>query len=232
MENNNTNKWKDATDIVSRYLFLAIAVLLLIFAFLRIFLDDYGEKIDRDVLLYLGIAAAMLLLRDIDSFAFGDYKIKFRKRLENVENAAKDAQSLALGRGKGDKMTETESYGKNYAPGAKANDPWNGVFGGKPVANGRRLSATVRKLDSDWYGIDLEVVSEDSNNPLTGAVQFFLHPTFKNDRPTITVRDGRAHLYLEAYGAFTVGAVADNGDTELELDLATDERYPKRFREN
>ena len=45
------------------------------------------------------------------------------------------------------------------------------------------------------------------------------------------VADGRATLRIQnAYGVFTVGALADGGETELELDLATVEAFPDWFR--
>jgi len=62
-------------------------------------------------------------------------------------------------------------------------------------------------------------------------VQFFLHDTFKNDRPIVTVGpNGAAELKLTAWGAFTVGAIADDGRTKLELDLQTLEDAPVEFR--
>jgi hypothetical protein len=54
-----------------------------------------------------------------------------------------------------------------------------------------------------------------------GHVQFYLHPTFANWRPVVPVVDGRAHLSVLSWGAFTVGVLADNGATRLELDLST-----------
>jgi len=46
-----------------------------------------------------------------------------------------------------------------------------------------------------------------------------------------TVQNGVApRCELLAYGAFTVGAVADRGKTTLELDLALVESFPEEFR--
>lgn len=119
-------------------------------------------------------------------------------------------------------------------PGNIPNDPWKGVFGGKSVVNGRELKAEVKEdsTDSDYYSIHLEVVSTDSSKPLGDAVRFFLHDSFKNDKPIVPVKDGRATLDLYSYGAFTVGAYVDGGATLLELDLATLPDAPSRFKEN
>lgn len=63
-------------------------------------------------------------------------------------------------------------------------------------------------------------------------MQFFLHPTFHgNDRPVVAVTPGgTADLALTAWGAFTVGAIADNGATKLELDLAELPAAPAEFK--
>jgi hypothetical protein len=45
-------------------------------------------------------------------------------------------------------------------------------------------------------------------------------------------KDGVARMTRWAYGAFAVGVEADDGQTRLELDLATLQGAPSRFREN
>ena len=65
---------------------------------------------------------------------------------------------------------------------------------------------------------------------LTGEVAFFYHPTFQVPYERIRVSDGVARVRLYAYGAFTVGALAEDG-TELELDLASLESAPRAFRD-
>lgn len=63
-------------------------------------------------------------------------------------------------------------------------------------------------------------------------VKFHLHHTFSNPDPVISVQDGEAVLKLtKVYGAFTVGAEADDGNTFLELDLAELSDAPKEFEE-
>ena len=100
--------------------------------------------------------------------------------------------------------------------------------------NSRRLDADVQRIagGKDLYSIELSVEStEPEKRPLNGEVRFFLHDTFANDRPVVTVGpDGRAELRLKAWGAFTVGALADGGDTKLELDLSDLPNAPDDFR--
>lgn len=113
------------------------------------------------------------------------------------------------------------------------NDPQKGQWGGINERNGRKLSATVKPTvgREDLYDVVLKVESTDAANPLSGTIKFHLHPTFFNSNPIIFVQDGKAELKLVAWGAFTVGAEADNGDTQLELDLAEEKwGFPEEFR--
>ena len=61
-------------------------------------------------------------------------------------------------------------------------------------------------------------------------MEFHLHPSLAPPVVAVKVQDGRAVLNLAAWGAFTVGALADGGQTTLELDLAEDETFPELFR--
>ena len=139
---------------------------------------------------------------------------------------SRDAQATSLGTGKGGADTVVEKLlaaGELATPG-NPDDPWKGVFGGKSINNDRELSAEVEPIgsSSSLYSIRIIVRSlHPETHPLKGAVQFFLHPTFRNDKPVVTVGpNGVAELNLKAWGAFTVGSLADDGDTRLELDLS------------
>jgi MinD-like ATPase involved in chromosome partitioning or flagellar assembly len=110
-------------------------------------------------------------------------------------------------------------------------DPQKGQFGGKSALNGRRLSASVSTISDDWFAIHFEVDSPGTATPLAGEVVFHLHPTFSPDVVRVEAQDGRAMLDLQAWGAFTVGVIADEGATRLELDLAKDSGFPRVFRE-
>jgi hypothetical protein len=118
---------------------------------------------------------------------------------------------------------------KRAAPPTDPDDPQKGRWGGLAISNGRELTATVREVSDRWFKIALEVHS--TTGPLLdGTVEFHLHPTFRNQVKTVEAVEGRAVLRLSAWGAFTVGAVADDGKTMLELDLSADPSYPSRFR--
>ena len=100
-------------------------------------------------------------------------------------------------------------------------DPQRGQWGGKSVNNDRKLEATISRVpnDEDLHAVDLTVRSLDPSKHLEGEVVFHLHPTFSSRSRTVAVRNGEAHLRLVAWGAFTVGAEADNGKTRLEINL-------------
>lgn len=105
-----------------------------------------------------------------------------------------------------------------------AGDQNKGKFGGAPSRNGRTLAATVTPLDEKGTYCTVELkVTGSLGSPLTGKVVFYLHESFKpNDKVEVAVVENVASLRVIAYGGFTVGAVADQGQTELELDLETD----------
>jgi len=125
---------------------------------------------------------------------------------------------------------------KILPPIKNADDPQKGRFGGKAENNGRKLNATVTPGSSDsFFDITIWVESTDSKNPLNTDVIFYLHDSL---RPSVYAIkpgefvDGKAiDNTIRAWGAFTVGAITDNGDTLLELDLAELPDAPKLFRE-
>lgn len=114
-------------------------------------------------------------------------------------------------------------------------DPWKGSFGKKPVDHemGRQLSAKVLPIQSQpgWYAVEL-VVSRlpGSDKKLDSPVQFFIHDTFPNSKPEVQPVQDKAVLHLKAWGAFTVGALTDNGMCKLELDLSELKDAPEEFR--
>ena len=228
-----------AADAVRRYVLPGLGLVIAIAGLVRVVSGDsnLASHLDDTTLLYLGVAAALILARDLKSFAIGDYKLEFertRRIALAAKVAAEDAQANALGTGK--QRPERGGGGARSvaAPTTGTDDPWKGQFGGAPEVNGRRLEATVteRVERVNPYRVELRVRSTNPQvNPLRGTVQFFLHPTFQNDRPIVTVGpSGEAELTLRAYGAFTVGAVADAGNTRLELDLAELPGAPQTFR--
>ncbi len=118
------------------------------------------------------------------------------------------------------------------SPVTNTEDRQKGRFGGRNENNGRKLSAVVANEPKGiFYDFTIMVESTDNTRPLTGEVILFLHDSFTPNVVKLTVADGKAVYKNIAYGAFTVGAVADNGNTLLELDLAEDKNFPKEFRE-
>jgi hypothetical protein len=131
--------------------------------------------------------------------------------------------------GFGNATTGLGRQGKPIVP----NDFQKSQWGESPIANGRQLSARVDRIpgSSNLFKVALTVASQNPANPLTGNVEFHLHPSFRPSKQIVAAANGVAELELVAWGAFTVGAVADNGMTELELDLATLTDAPQEFRE-
>jgi hypothetical protein len=195
-----------------------------------------GMLIDEKTLLYLGVAGGLLLLKDVKSLAYGDLKLDFDKQIEQVRVAAENAQAAATGQGgrAGHDHAESEALNQlaQVSPGNVPDDPWKGVFG-KSENESRKLEAKViQSTNAGYYRVYLKLRSLDpETNPLKGSVQFFLHDTFANSKPVVAVGpNGIAELALDAWGAFTVGAIADSGLTRLELDLAELADAPGSFK--
>ncbi|HEX2535163.1 MAG TPA: peptidoglycan-binding domain-containing protein [Chitinophagaceae bacterium] len=107
-------------------------------------------------------------------------------------------------------------------------DKQKGRWGGQPAANGKTLSATVRKgLIPGLYTVHLKVEGGDRLVP-GPELAFFLHPSFIREIRFVPVVDGAAELKITAYESFTVGAYTDDG-TVLELDLNEVEGFPEGF---
>lgn len=103
-------------------------------------------------------------------------------------------------------------------------DPQKGQWKSKPINNERELKATVSEETKGLYHINLQVISTNpKKNPLKEGeyILFALHNTFGNPPfKLVKIEKETAELSFYSYGSFTVGAFADNGTTELELDLA------------
>jgi MinD-like ATPase involved in chromosome partitioning or flagellar assembly len=162
-------------------------------------------------------------------------------RYEQLPDALQDVYAVRLDRNSHDYREAIEKLvsdvqqllelGKEETAAlADPDDPQKGRWGGEAKRNGRELTGAVRALSEDYFEVTLEVRG-DGSRPLTGDVEFHLHPTFAKALYTVPVADGRAELKVLCWGAFTVGAVADSGQTTLELDLAEDSSFPQTFRE-
>jgi hypothetical protein len=171
--------------------------------------------------------------------AFREADRQSRAIINQMEKAVKSMAQFGVGKApepaRSGAMRKVLLEGsETIQPGPIPNDPWKNQFEGRSENNGRRLSGKVTPVAGrpDLYSILLSVDSTDPvNHPLSGVVQFFLHPTFTNQKPIVKVGpNGKAELNLVAWGAFTVGALADNGATKLELDLSELETAPVEFR--
>jgi len=109
-------------------------------------------------------------------------------------------------------------------------DAQKGRFGGRSERRGRRLRAHVADTRDGWFKVTLTVDRTRGALHDGDCVEFHLHQTFKGSPRKQEVKGGKAVLPLDAWGAFTVGAVLPDG-TELELDLASLKTAPKAFRE-
>ena len=192
------------------------------------------EKLGTITLTYFGVAGAILMLRKVKSLSFGDYKAEFQDLQEKADSAmdmAKTAENMARNLSN-QSPAAPSTLQESIQPGTEQNDPWKGQFGGKCEVGGRKISAEVKPIkdDPEYFLIRLVVETTDKQKPLKQPVQFYIHDTFPNDKPTVQPEDGIAELRLRAWGAFTVGVIADDGETKLELDLADDKRFPSLFR--
>src|SRR6266567_5239560 len=94
-----------APDWTRTYLLPALGILIAIGGALRVWHGDSGiaARLDDTTLLYLGVAAALILARDLKTFAWGDFKVELdrtRRIAVAARVTAEDAQANALGTGK------------------------------------------------------------------------------------------------------------------------------------
>jgi hypothetical protein len=234
---NSETRWH---DVISSWSLIGLALVTCAAGIHRVLDTKEADQksVDQTALLFFAASGGLLLLRDVKAMSIGDYKVEFDRRYAELESKVENAQSLALGGGgslQPDVAAATSSapVTGSYQPGTAPEDPWKGVFGGRSVNGTRELSADISPMNENGHcKVQLRVCSTNpARHPLQGSVQFFLHNTFVNDRPVISVSPGGvAEITLTAWGAFTVGAVADGGSTPLELDLAELETAPLLFR--
>jgi hypothetical protein len=166
-----------------------------------------------------------LLVNEADFSQLPDFLRDVQAIKVNRETTKSDLQRLV------DQLALVETAGGQDSVEVDEDDPHKGQFGGEAVRAGRLLSARVSPAPtSEWFIIDLSVESVDST-PLEGDVEFHLHPSFKPSIVRVPVQKGRAACRTSGWGAFTAGAVADNGLTRLELNLADLPDAPPVFRD-
>jgi hypothetical protein len=192
-------------------------------------------------LVALGICLFLFLFPRLQNFSIGPggINLTLKDLQQNVELLMKQANVVqAETTGEGGLKAKDAAFSKESkmirTRDVDEDDPQKGKWGRRAVNNFRKISAEVENTQWDrFYSVRITVESTNAKFPLRGLVRFHLHDTFKNADPVIIARDNKAVLKLsKVYGAFTVGAEADDGETKLELDLATIEGAPKGFLEH
>jgi hypothetical protein len=117
-------------------------------------------------------------------------------------------------------------------PIINAEDPQKGRFGGKFHVNGRILYVNYSKSNrSEFLNLTIKVATDNKENKLQGNVYLFLHNSFPKSIIKLEAESKTEVSYnILAYGAFTIGAVTDEGKTMLELDIAEQRDFPEDFR--
>jgi len=233
---------EERTDEITQWVLIGLSVLAALGAVVRVVGSraDMLDRLDETTLIYLAVAGALLLLRRVSTLSFGSYRVEFeqiRQAAEEAKTAARIAEDAAMygiaHQPEAETLPQVEAR-EAIGRGADPDDPWKGRFGGKAEHSGRRLRAEVSAIPGreDRFVVHLQVeATSPGRNPLAGSVQFFLNQSFSNSAPVVPVGpNGKAELHLAAWRAFTVGALADDGETRLELDLSELEDAPPGFR--
>lgn len=211
--------------------------------------EPADAKFSNDTLAWFLAAAVVLLLPRLKSLSFGGNKAEF------VEIEAKLSQARELAVAAGDMNRDVSTLLENSETPTKGwptpnemlskvgitrdrnqenEDPWKSKFGMESKNNGRHLAAKVEPIigEDDWFLVKLTVEPTLTGKPLdhTKPVYFYLHPSFPKSELVTLPAMGRAEIRLRAWGAFTVGVLADDGATRLELDLADNKEFPTLFR--
>jgi len=194
--------------------------------------------------LAIGVILLTILLPRLQSINIGASGVSLNlkdlpEKLDDIIKQNNALQSDSVGEGGYKKKSigiAPENIRKNFSNLSDAqyeDDPQKGKWGGLSETNDRKLTAEVFPSNiPGLYRVFLTVKSTKTASPLKGVVKFHLHNTFRNPDPIIAAVDNKAVLKLNrVYGAFTVGAEADNGATKLELDLSQIKTFPNDFLE-
>jgi hypothetical protein len=230
MSENNSDLW------VKNGL-LVLAMIASVGAGFRVFgsQEDILKRLDEKTLLYISVSAILLRFREVTSFKFGDVQVdlaalekKLETQLETQVEGIKEGLDISK------RAAEINIYGVGKVPnqeyplldqeikhGEEIDDPWKGQFDGKSSNNNRELIANITPVSNslEYFYIKLRVESTNADDQLKGVVKFYIHPTFAKEKVIVPVVNGIAEINLQAWGAFTVGAITEDG-TKLELDLS------------
>jgi hypothetical protein len=197
---------------------------------IHMFIPDDKLRIDSTTLVLLIISAIPWLVPFLKSLTLpGGTVLEFKDKLEQVEKKVEliEDRGLLPGRSAPNVHRSMSNDGRTSSSGKHewATDPNKGKFGGSSRANGRILEASLKPAvgpDGAACVVRFRVRSTTKSRPLEGQVTFYLHPTFGRwSEYEVLVVNGIAKDKITSWGAFTIGAVADDGATRLELDLAT-----------
>jgi hypothetical protein len=186
----------------------------------------------------------------VQSLKIGTTELNFRQleqKVDEQQKAVAAALISGIGSPRSDSSDEPETPGLSHASlaapdrgdptssdtaesvldKADPEDTNKNQFGGKPIANGRKLSAQVKPFpgSTELFLIRASVISIDPARPLIEdtPVSFYLHDSFNQKESQKLVKNGTAVLEFVSRGAFTMGAVIHEAqDVPLELDLAKD----------
>lgn len=223
-------------EAITNWCLFLLGMLATLASIFRVFGDDWIRSgLDQTTLLYLGVAAALLLFREVKSLAFGDYKVEFQERLKKVEeNVSEVGASINKVEAdiKGVAGALLDGPGVSTAIQEVAEDVQKNKWGGSREDNSKYRCVRAGKIrplkaDADFYWIPLWVESTNpKEHPLRDkqTVRFHLHQSFGEEPIVVPVMRGVAKRTLVAYGAFTVGIeVLDEWgavESKLEIDLA------------
>lgn len=205
---------------------------------------------DYAPVIYFALALVAFGWPSIKSFKFKDYEFtraieeareEVKQEAVNVLNEMKSAEHDVTGPTDATGVAEIRSTRRkrerikvNLPAPEVDDDPQKGRFGRKSVREdkGRKLDAKVDQSGS-FFTVDVLVETlPGAAKPLDGQVDFYVHDTFPREVYSVIAKDGKATYDFYASGAFTIGAVCDDGLTLLELDLSRLRDAPKRFRES
>ncbi|WP_367269349.1 YEATS-associated helix-containing protein [uncultured Chryseobacterium sp.] len=155
-----------------------------------------------------------------------NYEVSEQNFIQQLNSIPSNIQEAGL------KTSFNEEKLPDLPPVKFKDDPQKGRFGGQSNFNGRTLSVSYKKYFLPGFlKLTIKVSADHENNLLKGNVYLFLHDSFA-DSVVMYAADGKKEIVHEviSYGAFTIGAVTDGGNTMLELDIAEQKDFPEDFR--
>jgi hypothetical protein len=236
---------RGAAGVVIEWTLIALGVLLAavtIVAVVRGYASGHDVPLN-EAAVALGVAAALLILRDVQklsAFGFGiERRLERADRAagvaEDAERGAKKAANLAVGsrvsaglraltgregaKRRSARVSRIAAAPTERSERGPADDPEKRNY--PAVSDRYELTGEIDPIDDDdtWASVTLSVRSTVAERPLRQPVRFRLHPTFPDSSPRVFPVDGVASLTIDAYEAFTAAAIVDG--TRLELDLAS-----------